>query len=63
MSMWVCPCCNKQCLDYEDLQLENESLNFPWTCTNCWAEGLEWYTMEYDDQEVITEWVLPTKEE
>ena len=60
MSMWVCPYCWKMQLDYWELELENESMCFPRTCGNCWAEGLEWYTFEYDDQELITEW-NPTK--
>lgn len=59
MSMWVCPYCNKMQLNYEELQLENESCCFPRTCGNCWAEWLERYTLEYDCQELTEEWNLP----
>lgn len=62
MSMWVCPYCNKMHLNYEDIQLENESACFPRTCGNCWAEGLEWYTLEYDCQELTQDWVLPNNQ-
>lgn len=58
MAAWVCPYCNKMCLDYWDLELENESFFYPRECTNCWAEGLEWYTFEYDCQELTEEWHL-----
>lgn len=63
MAMWVCPHCNKECLDYGEIQLENDWCYFPRTCSNCGTEWLERYVMDYERQEVIKEWKTKEEEE
>lgn len=49
-NIWQCPYCNGNNLDYGTMELEGEQAYFPRTCCNCWAEGEEWYSLEFSEQ-------------
>ena len=42
-------------LDYEPLEIEGNSIDYPWTCPDCHASGKEWYDLEFSEQELIEE--------
>ena len=42
-----CPNCNSEDLDYDAVELEGESLFYPFVCNNCKANGQEWYNLKY----------------
>lgn len=45
-----CPHCWGENLDYGTMELEDEYAYYPRTCCDCWAEGEEWYYMEFSEQ-------------
>jgi hypothetical protein len=47
MSMWVCPCCHKMNLAYEEIEFYDDQWFFPRTCRECWAEWEERYQLEF----------------
>ena len=50
-----CPKCGNYNLKYEALEIEGNSVYFPWTCPDCHASGKEWYDLEFSEQELIKE--------
>ena len=47
MSQWKCPCCKSENLDYWAVEFYDDQCYFPRECQNCWAEGEEWYSLEF----------------
>jgi len=43
----VCPVCGSEDLHYEALELDNDSVYYPFTCADCEARGEEWYELTY----------------
>lgn len=58
MRQWTCPCCGSHNLDYGCFELEGEWGFFPRTCENCWAEGDEWYSLNFDEHIIVSQWDL-----
>ena len=50
-----CPKCGHYNLDYEPLEIYGQSVYYPWTCPDCHASGKEWYSLTFDEQELIEE--------
>lgn len=48
-----CPRCGKYDLNYEALEMGDNAVYYPWTCTNCGASGKEWYELTFCEQEII----------
>ena len=47
MSQWRCPHCWGENLDYGSVDFYDDQCYFPRDCTECWASGEEWYSMEF----------------
>ena len=47
-----CPKCGNYNLDYEALEIEGNSIYYPWTCPDCGASGKEWYDLTFSEQEL-----------
>jgi C4-type Zn-finger protein len=43
----ICPVCKGEDLKYHAVQLETDSICYPFTCNDCGHDGKEWYTLEY----------------
>ena len=54
MSMWVCPHCWGEDLDYGAIEIEWGDCYYPRTCENCWTRWNEWYELSYCEQEVVS---------
>lgn len=46
-----CPKCGKYNLEYEALEVSENSVYYPWTCPDCGASGKEWYDLVFSEQE------------
>lgn len=44
----VCPHCGKNELEYGISEHENNTLTFPWICSNCKKEGIEEYSVKFE---------------
>ena len=44
----TCPVCGAEDLDYGVLEIQDESVGYPWECNGCGATGTEWYALEFD---------------
>lgn len=53
--MWVCPCCDKASLDYDEVEFYDDQCYFPRKCQNCWATGEEWYSMDFIGHEEVVD--------
>jgi hypothetical protein len=42
-----CPSCGVSDLNYDAVNIEGESLCYPFTCNACKFEGEEWYNIEF----------------
>lgn len=42
-----CPKCNKDDLDYGSLEIEDDSIYYPYTCNDCGLKGREWYNLYF----------------
>jgi hypothetical protein len=42
-----CPNCGKPNLNYGHVEIDGESLHYPFTCQDCNHEGEEWYNLEF----------------
>jgi C4-type Zn-finger protein len=42
-----CPSCGVADLDYDTINVEGESLCYPFTCNTCNFQGEEWYNLEF----------------
>lgn len=49
-AQWVCPCCWSEDLEYEDSEMESESMYYKWTCEKCWVQWEEWYDLTFSWQ-------------
>ena len=47
-----CPKCKNWNLDYDEMEIEGNSIYYPWTCEDCGASGKEWYNLEFSEQEL-----------
>lgn len=47
-----CPKCGNYNLDYDPMEIEGNSVYYPWTCEDCGATGKEWYNLEFSEQEL-----------
>ena len=48
-----CPKCGKSyTLDYDPIELDGDSVYYPWTCADCGATGKEVYNLEFVSQEL-----------
>ena len=47
-----CPKCKNWNLDYNEMEIEGNSIYYPWTCEDCSASGKEWYSLEFSEQEL-----------
>lgn len=51
-----CPhCMEVGCLDYDAVQFVDDQCYFPWTCKECGLQGEEWYRLEFNGHNIITE--------
>lgn len=41
----ICPMCGSLQLDYGSLEVDDQSVGYPYTCKNCKFEGIEWYNL------------------
>lgn len=51
----VCPKCGGGSLDYEAARFEDDMCYFPYTCEECGQEGEEWYSLDFQGHNIITE--------
>lgn len=42
-----CPKCGSENLNYGSVEIESESLMYPYDCEDCKFEGQEWYNIEF----------------
>ena len=47
VSQGICPKCGSEELSYDQPKGGDESMAYPFTCTDCGFSGKEWYSMEY----------------
>ena len=51
-----CPKCGEMSLDYhQPIRYTDDMCYFPYKCKNCGQEGEEWYRLEFQGHNVITE--------
>jgi len=43
-----CPKCKSEDIDYGTLEVEGESVVYPFSCNNCEFEGQEYYNLVFD---------------
>lgn len=43
----VCPKCGKESLDYGAIEVQDDMIYYPYTCSECGTEGKEWYNIEF----------------
>lgn len=48
-----CPICGSDMLDYDSIEVEGESVMYPWSCENCGAEGKEVYELNFVGHEDV----------
>ena len=51
----VCPKCGEISLDYGTIRYTDEMCYYPYKCEKCGQEGEEWYRLEFQGHNVITE--------
>ena len=51
----ICPKCGEISLDYDAIRYTDEMCYYPYKCENCRQEGEEWYRLEFNGHNVITE--------
>lgn len=44
----ACPKCKGKSLTYSTIELNDQSIGYPYTCDDCKFEGVEWYTLVFD---------------
>ncbi len=44
----TCPKCKKSDLSYGSIELQGESVAYPYKCNDCGFEGQEFYFLEFD---------------
>lgn len=49
-----CPVCDGS-LDYDSAEYVDDQLYYPWTCEECGVQGEEWYRLEFNGHNIITE--------
>ena len=42
-----CPKCGEFSLDYEGIDIQDDLVFYPFTCSSCNHEDKEWYSMEF----------------
>lgn len=50
-----CPKCGSLNLDYQAIKYEGEMCYYPYKCEDCGQEGEEWYRLEFNGHNVITD--------
>ena len=50
-----CPKCGGFTLDYQAIRYTDELCYYPYKCKDCGQEGEEWYRLEFQGHNVITE--------
>ena len=50
-----CPKCGEFDLDYQAIKYTDEMCYYPYKCKHCGQEGEEWYRLEFQGHNVITE--------
>lgn len=50
-----CPKCGGYQLDYQPLKYADDMCYYPYKCKECGQEGEEWYRLEFQGHNVITE--------
>lgn len=48
-----CPVCGRYNLNYDSLEIQDNSVYYPWECPDCKAKGKEWYNLSFSEQEVL----------
>ena len=51
----ICPKCGEISLDYQAIKYTDEMCYYPYKCEKCGQQGEEWYRMEFNGHNVITE--------
>lgn len=49
----VCPNCQESDLEYGVLEVVDDQVMYPWTCSSCGTTGEEWYTMSFTNHERV----------
>lgn len=47
----ICPICHSEDLDYDAMEVYDDSIGYPFTCNSCGATGNEFYQLTYDSSE------------
>lgn len=50
-----CPFCDEFTLEYGSLDILDDMIYYPWTCTKCGHKGEEWYSIEFAGHNVLDE--------
>ena len=50
-----CPRCGEISLDYQPIKYTDDMCYYPYKCKHCGQEGEEWYRLEFQGHNVITE--------
>ena len=43
----MCPKCKECHLNYFSMELQDESVNWPYKCNDCGFEGTEWFLLQF----------------
>lgn len=54
ISEGICPACGNECLNYGTIEIEGDSVYYPFTCEKCKAQGREWYNLTYIETELTS---------
>lgn len=50
-----CPFCESYNIEYGAMELEDDTLYYPWKCEDCGCEGKDWYELKFIKQEIEEE--------
>jgi len=45
----ICPKCGADIQDYEEVEWFDDSIGYPFHCSNCGADGMEYYNLTFDE--------------
>jgi len=43
----VCPKCKKSDLEWLEIELQEETVGYPYQCNDCGFKGTEWYSLQF----------------
>ncbi len=51
----ICPKCGSEDLDYGVIEVQDDMVYYPFTCSECGAEGKEWYDLDFIESTIDDE--------